>query len=201
MSEGETMSKLHVDATLVAAHRMAELQAENEQLKERIGDLEQNLRVAESARDDARADSQRPARSVKELVAEAVALRDQMRNMEADDGEGPCLAHTFVGDVCRDCGLVAPRHVDGVRQCPWILDDEDPDEGYWHCKHQADHVGVHETEFGAGRDRRWMMRGNLLPGGTHEAQKPPSVCACSPKYRELAPGVHAAYCPLAGRPT
>jgi transposase-like protein len=25
-------------------------------------------------------------------------------------------------------------------------------------------------------------------------------CACSAKYRELAPGVHAAYCPLAGRP-
>jgi chromosome segregation ATPase len=76
------MSKLHVDATLAAANRMAELQAENEQLKERIGDLEQNLRVAESARDDARAESQRPARSVKELVAEAVTLRDQMRNMQ-----------------------------------------------------------------------------------------------------------------------
>jgi predicted RNase H-like HicB family nuclease len=30
---------------------------------------------------------------------------------------------------------------------------------------------------------------------------PPSACACSLKYRELAPGVHAAYCPLAGKPT
>jgi hypothetical protein len=63
---------------------------------------------------------------------------------QMEEGEDPCLAHTFVGDVCRDCGLVAPRHVDGVR-----------DES----------------------------------------------CACSPKYRELAPGVHAAYCPLAGGPT
>jgi hypothetical protein len=51
--------KLHVDATLVAAHRMAELQAENERLKERIGDLEQNLRVAESTRDAAQAASNR----------------------------------------------------------------------------------------------------------------------------------------------
>jgi hypothetical protein len=43
-------------------------------------------------------------------------------------------------------------------------------------------------------------------------REPPVVCACSPyveydaatgrqKYRELAPGVHAAYCPLAGKPT
>jgi hypothetical protein len=58
-------------------------------------------------------------------------------------------------------------------QCPWILDDEDPDEGYWHCAHDADHVGVHETAFGKGRDQRWKMRGNLLPGDTSKAIKPP----------------------------
>jgi len=130
------MSKLHVDATLAAAHRMAELQAENEQLKERIGDLEQNLRVAESARDDARAESQRPARSVKELVAEAVALRDQMRNM------------------------------------PPAATEAELDSLYAYA------------------------RGRLDPNRDRE----PVVCACSSKYRELGPGVHAAYCPLAGRP-
>jgi hypothetical protein len=120
MSEGKTMSKLHVDATLVAAHRMAELQAENEQLKEAWTRMSQTIEQLRAK-----------LAEYELLLAVAIARED------------PCLAHTFVGDVCRDCGLVAPRHVDGVR-----------DES----------------------------------------------CACSPKYRELAPGVHAAYCPLAGKP-
>jgi len=144
--------KLHVDATIVAANRMAELQAENEQLRSKLAEYEL-------------------------LLAVAIARED------------PCLAHTFVGDVCCDCGLVAPRVVDGVRQCPWVLEDDDPEEGYWNCKHPDGHDGVHETEFGAGRNREWTQ------------PQPPTGCACSPKYRELAPGVHAAYCPLAGRPT
>jgi hypothetical protein len=34
-----------------------------------------------------------------------------------------------------------------------------------------------------------------------DRDREPVACACSPKYREIAPGVHAAYCPLAGEPT
>lgn len=45
-----------------------------------------------------------------------------------------------------------------ARQCQWMLADEDPDEGHWHCKHTAGHSEPHETEFGMGRDRRWKMR-------------------------------------------
>jgi hypothetical protein len=79
-------------------------------------------------------------------------------------------------------------------------------------------TGVHETAFGKGREQRWKMPPGELSAATeaeldslyayardrldpNRPREPPVVCACSPKYRELAPGVHAAYCPLAGRPT
>jgi len=162
-------------------------------MHDEIASLRERLRVAEAVRDDARVASQRDLERAREATARAEELDREIAEMAKRERD--LYAHPRAWMPSNPPTLESPG------QCPWILDDEDPDEGYWHCRLPADHVGVHETEFGAGRDRRWMMRGNLLPGDTHEAQKPPSVCACSPKYRELAPGVHAAYCPLAGKPT
>ena len=34
----------------------------------------------------------------------------------------------------------------------------------------------------------------------HDVARDPAACSCSPKYRELGPGRHAAYCPFAGQP-
>lgn len=86
---------------------------------------------------------------------------------EAEVAEGAeCIAHVFVGDYCRDCGLHAPRV------------DVDPP--------RADGVVIR------------------IPGAELFIEQPQptqtTACACSPKYRELAPGTHAKYCPLAGLP-
>jgi hypothetical protein len=232
---------------------MAELQAENEQLKERIGDLEQNLRVAESARDDARAESQRYLDEKRDLRVQLEQLQEHVAVQPVSGPQHSRECGTAYRGCAPGCAFAGaqprawmpsnPPTLESPSQCPWILDDEDPDEGYWHCKHRADHVGVHETEFGKGHNRRWKMRGNLLPvaggptlGGEDFVGKSPEErramidavvmgepdeseadqydratgdlgrpletlpCACSAKYRELAPGVHAAYCPLAGKP-
>ena len=48
-----------------------------------------------------------------------------------------------------------------------------------------------DSLYAYARDRLDPNR-DILDGGR---------CACSPKYREMAPGVHAAYCPLAGSST
>ena len=131
------------------------------------------------------------------------------------------------------------RGLEASTQCPWILPDEDPDEGYWHCKLGVGHSEKHVTEFGKGLDQRWYMpcEGNahtfvgdccrdcLLPVsggptlGGEDLSPDPAIrraqieavvmgteaplalsCNCSPKYIELATGVHAKYCALAGQP-
>jgi len=232
--------KLHVDATLVAAHRMAEIQTENEQLRSKLAEHELLFAIAlENDRTlqeilagigkllpgveatasgivdavanvvlklDAHEDASTPAfdeivklcglaktweypGQVIRDVGDALARRDaRIAQLEAQQRapHPPCLAHTFVGDVCRDCGLVAPRHVDGVRQLSAATDAEPP-------PNLVELSGRYllDSLYAYARDR-------LDPNRDRE---PPVVCACSPKYRELAPGVHAAYCPLAGRPT
>jgi hypothetical protein len=101
-----------------------------------------------------------------------------------------------------------PPTVESPGQCPWVLADEDPDDGYWHCKLEAGHEEEHVTEFGRGRGERWyrdhLQQADDRTGGPTlggEDLSPNPECACSPMYRKtLAPGVHAAYCPLRGQP-
>jgi hypothetical protein len=102
-------------------------------------------------------------------------------------------------------------------QCEWVYVDEDPDEGLWNCMHNQGHDGQHGygVTCNPGVTTRWRLpvpepemadlirearvasametlaTADILDGGQ---------CACSPKYHELTPGVHAAYCPLVGRP-
>jgi hypothetical protein len=141
------MSKLHVDATLVAAHRMAELQAENERLLRLLRDSQYLPAVIANLR-----------AALSRIVA---AIPGQGRIPDAIDGLWTdsivaAVAQLAVDDV-RD-RMVAMRSPESQAQLDALLADDEDD---------------------------------ILDGGR---------CACSPKYR-VAPGVHAAYCPLAGGST
>lgn len=51
-----------------------------------------------------------------------------------------------------------PPTVESPGQCPWVLPDGDPDEGYWHCKLGDGHSERHVTEFGRGLEEMWLLR-------------------------------------------
>jgi chromosome segregation ATPase len=154
------MSKLHIDATLVAARRMAELQTENEQLRAKItGLIESGNRLAKSL-DFTLSDIDR-------LQAENERLCEKLRIAEAvrDDARAASQRDLDEKRAVEEAGAELTAMV--VKMMPSF----DP------------------------RVRKLMVNGE-----SHEIDRPDPTCACSPKYRELAPGVHAAYCPLRGKP-
>jgi hypothetical protein len=142
-----------------------------------IEELRDKLRIAEAVRDDARAASQR--------------YLDEKRELERS------LSHYVYSET-------HPART----QCKWMLPDGDPDEGNWHCKLEEEHAERHVTEFGRGENERWYL---LCEGDAHtfvgdccrDCGLPVTLpdCTCSYVYSELKPGVHAKYCPLAGKPT
>lgn len=150
-----------------------------------INEQSEKLRVAEAVRDDARAASQRyldEKRLAQDTATAALALLEAERRDRRE--------------------TIQPT----PEQCPWILPDGDPDEGFWYCKHPPGHADPHETEFGRGRNEAWIHTSPSTAGemaallaATRSTDSTRS-CECSLKYRELAPGVHAKYCPLAGLP-
>lgn len=42
-----------------------------------------------------------------------------------------------------------------MKQCNWICNDEDPDEGYWMCALERGHEGSHQDGFGGRQDKDW----------------------------------------------
>ncbi len=207
-----------------------------------IARLREQLHIAESTRDAAQAASNRDLELRREAADVAVTqkaindrevatLRARVAELEANNPTWRGPQHTRdCGTKYRGCAPSCPFDLAQKvpQQCPWVLADEDPDEGYWHCKLYAGHEEEHVTEFGRGHGERWyrdhlQQADDRPPGGptlggedlspnpeVRRAQiravvmgepQPDITCACSPMYRKtLAPGVHAAYCPLRGQP-
>ena len=110
-------------------------------LRAQLDAIKGALRVAEAVRDDARAASQR--------------YLDEKRAVEAAGAELTALVAKLMPEA-------QGRPLE-PGQCRWILPDGDPDEGWWYCKHPEGHDGVHETEFGRGRDERWHYQAPGAP--------------------------------------
>jgi hypothetical protein len=260
-----------------------------------ICDLRDQLRFAESVRDDAREASRRDLDAKRTAVLQMLQRDEKIEQLRRECGQLAMSCMDLRSEL--QAALEEKRAVEAAGaeltalvaklvptepppepgQCPWLLPDAEPDEGYWHCKFSAGHRERHVTELGRGAGEQWHLpdnyrrnpplqvacprcrvpagelcdeklsdtwttgmthfeRANLIgpdlkprwPGWPTTSRDTPASaepeeeseadqydratgelgaplhetmrCGCSEKYRELAPGVHAKYCPLAGQP-
>jgi hypothetical protein len=157
----------------------------------------------------------------------ATTMHDLGLGVEADVGvkttsQAACdLIRSLSKEVGANTTVSVGPITPATEQCQWVFPDEDQDEGYWNCQLEFNHEDRHEAQGGLGRGLRdqWYLpckeaahtfvgdccRDCGLPvvawSGAAEADfLDGGKCSCSSKYRELAPGIHAKYCPLAGQP-
>jgi hypothetical protein len=224
LDKGDAATRLHVDATLVAANRMAELQAENAALKRHYDaaapehNLLSLLDLYKEREDEAIADVARLNKYLATHDEEYKTMQDVLRaENEAckrlrEENERLPSDSQYSLAVIANLRAALSRIVAAI---PGQGPIPDAISGPWtdsivaavaqlaqRPARSAQEVAELDSLYAYARDR-------LDPNRDRE---PPVVCACSPyveydaatgrqKYRELAPGVHAAYCPLAGKPT
>lgn len=228
MKRRQAIPRLHVDATLAAANRMTELQAENEQLRSKLAEHELLFSVAISTDDFLHnllvgLGHQLPPGTPRTADGIVDAVATMALKLDAhEDASTPafdeiaklcgCPQWEYPGQVIRDVERVVKER-DELRERLRVAEAV-RDDARAASNRDLERRRVAEAEVAELRERleaerparsvkelvaeAVVLRDRIR--NMDEASNRIEECECSPKYRELAPGVHAGYCPLKGLP-